>query len=106
MDASEVASSLSFVFGIIANELIELCIPHNVLFSDNGNKIYVIVREFADGKSPYGWLEFCGVVGVESEGAFEVKEEEILAVKKQLRVNEKLLEALKRNISKNLEGFV
>jgi len=33
LDSSEVASSLSFVFGIIANELIELCIPHNVLFS-------------------------------------------------------------------------
>jgi hypothetical protein len=55
-EASEVASSLSFVFGIIANELIELCIPHNILFTENGSKIYIIVREFACEKNLLGWL--------------------------------------------------
>lgn len=66
----------------------------------------MIVREFADGKNAYGWLDFCGVVAVESEAGFGMKEEEILGVKKQLRVSEKLIEALKKNINKNLESFV
>jgi hypothetical protein len=90
LDASEVASSLSFVFGVIANELIELCIPHNLLFSQAGNRIYLIVREFGEPGANYSWLEFSGVVPVE-EKTWGLKEEEILAVKKRLRVDSKLL---------------
>lgn len=66
LEPSEVASSLSFVFGIVVNELIELCIPHNILFTENGNKIYIMMREFASEKNLYGWLEFAGVVPVDS----------------------------------------
>lgn len=47
----------------------------------------MIVREFADGKSAYGWLDFCGVIAVDSEAALGIKEEEILGVKKQLRLD-------------------
>lgn len=100
------ASSLSFVFGIVVNELIELCIPHNILFSENGNSIFIMIREFASEKNLYGWLEFAGVVPVDSEAAFAIKEEEILQAKKLLRVDQKLVDALKKNISKNLEGFI
>lgn len=56
LEASEVASSLSFVFGIIVNEMIELCIPHNILFTENGSKIVIMMREFASEKLLYGWL--------------------------------------------------
>jgi len=69
-----VASSLSFVFGIIVNELIELCIPHNILFTDKGNKIYIILREFGEGKTCYGWMEFSGVIPLTQEAEFELKE--------------------------------
>jgi hypothetical protein len=82
-----VASSLSFVFGIVANELIELCIPHNILFSE---------------KHLYGWLEFSGIIPVDNENDFQLKEEEILARKKELKIDPKLVEALKKNITKNL----
>jgi hypothetical protein len=91
LEPCEVASSLSFVFGIIANQLIELCIPHNVLFTDKGQKIWVLLREFADAKNPYSWLEYCGVIPVDNEALFGIKEEEILAVKKSLRVDPKLI---------------
>lgn len=64
---------MSFVFGIVANELIELCIPHNVLISENGNKIYIMLREFASDKALYGWLEFSGVIPVDNEGDFGMK---------------------------------
>lgn len=96
------ASSLSFVFGIVANELIELCIPHNILFSDNGSKIYLIFREFASEKHLYGWLEFSGVIPVDNDNDYQLKEEEILARKKELKIDPKLVEALKKNITKNL----
>ncbi len=43
-EPSQVANSMSFVFGLMVNELIELCIPHNVIISDNGYDIYIIVR--------------------------------------------------------------
>lgn len=66
----------------------------------------MIVREFADGKNAYSWLDFCGVVAADSEAAFGIREEEIMVVKKQLKVSEKLIDALKKNISKNLESFV
>jgi hypothetical protein len=94
------------VFGIVVNELIELCIPHNILFSENGNRIFILIREFASEKSLYGWLEFSGVVAVESENNYNLKEEEILKQKKELRVDQKHIEALKKNISKNLESFI
>lgn len=55
-EPSEVASSLSFVFGIVVNELIELCIPHNILFSENGNRIFIMMREFASSTNLFGWL--------------------------------------------------
>ena len=103
LDASEVASSLSFVFGIIANELIELCIPHNILFSDKGSRIYVMLREFGEGANCFGWLEYSGVVPAHGAG---VKEEDILGAKKQLRVPGKLLESLKRSVGKNLDHFI
>ena len=47
---------MSFVFGLIANELIELSIPHNVFFTDNGNTIYIIFRDFGDGVDNFGFL--------------------------------------------------
>lgn len=86
-DPSEVTNSLSFVFGLVANEMIELCIPHNVLFTEGGSRIVVVVREFNHPECLYGWLEFSGVVPV-SEQDFGVTEEEILAKKKKLRVEE------------------
>ncbi len=81
-ESSEVANSLSFVFGLIANELIELCTPHNVVFSDNGDTIYIMLREFGDDKQNYGWLEFSGVAWVD----YDTKEEEILKVKEKMRI--------------------
>lgn len=106
LDASEVASSLSFVFGVITNELIELCIPHNILFSDRGNRIYIIVREFSNPKALFGWLEFCGVYPVEGEAGFGVKEEEILEMKRGLRVEKKLIETLKKNVGRHLDNYI
>ena len=58
MEFAEVTNSLSFVFGIIVNELIELSLPHNILLTNNGSTIYIFVRDFVDTKSKnrYGWL--------------------------------------------------
>lgn len=85
-EPSEVATSLSFVFGIVANELIELCIPHNVLFTEDGNKIYIMVREFAKKECNYGWMEYVGVVPVSTEVDYEMKETMIEKHKLALRV--------------------
>ena len=43
---------------------------------------------------------------VSREEDYGIKEEEILAVKKGLRVDGKLLEVMKKNVSKNLENFI
>jgi hypothetical protein len=101
-----VATSLSFVFGIVVNELIELCIPHNILFTENGSRIIIMVREFSSEKTLFGWLEFAGVIPVDSENSYGLKEEEILKAKKELRVDQKHMEALKKNITKNLDSFI
>ena len=77
-----------------------------MLFADHGNKIYLMLREFASEKSLYGWLEFAGVLPVDSEDRFGITEEEIVARKRALRLDAKLYEALKKNIAKNLQGFV
>jgi hypothetical protein len=62
LELAEVTNSLSFVFGIVANELIELNLPHTLLISDDGQSIYVCVREFSTLTNRYGWLEFTGVI--------------------------------------------
>lgn len=92
---------MSFVFGLIANELIELCIPHNVLFSENGNTVYIILRDFGDDKHHYGWLEFSGVAWVD----YETKEEEILKVKSKMRIEKGHSDVLKKNIEKHLQKY-
>ena len=48
----------------------------------------------------------CGIMPVSREEDYGIKEEEILAVKKGLRVDGKLLEVMKKNVSKNLENFI
>jgi hypothetical protein len=61
---SEVTNSLSFVFGILINELMELNLPHNLLITDDGRTIFVFVRDFGSKDNLYGWLEFSGAVPV------------------------------------------
>jgi hypothetical protein len=89
------------VFGLVANELIELCIPHNVVFCENGERIYIILREFGEEKQNYGWLEFSGVAWVD----YETKEEEIVKVKEGMRLEKGHLEVLKKNIARHLDAY-
>ena len=56
IEFAELTTSLSFAFGVISNELMELNIPHNILFTDNGKTIYIFVRDFCHPKANYGWL--------------------------------------------------
>ncbi len=88
------------------NELIELCIPHNILFTENGTRIIIMIREFASEKLLYGWLEFSGIVSADNDNAYKIKEEEIIATKKALRIDQKLMEALKKSVAKNLQSFI
>jgi len=43
-----------------------------------------------------------GVIPVTREEEFGIKEEEIIAIKKKLRVDGSLIQVLKKNLSKNL----
>ena len=61
----------------------------------------MILREFGDDKNNYGWLEFSGVAWVD----YEIKEEDILKVKKNMRIEAGHLNVLKKNISKHLEAY-
>lgn len=106
LELAEATNSLSFVFGIVANELIELNLPHTLLISDDGQSIYVCVREFSTPTNRYGWLEFAGVIPACDEKGFEIKEEEIITKKKELTVDAKSLELLKSNIKKHLSKFI
>ena len=65
-----------------------------------------MIREFASQKNLYGWLEYSGVVAVDSENNFGLKEEQIIKEKNELRVDQKHIEALKKNITKNLQSFI
>ncbi len=99
-------NSLSFVFGIVVNELIELNVPHNVLISDNGETIYIMIRDFSNQGNLYAWLEFAGVVVVHDEKDYEIKEAEILAKKKSLSIDKATINLLKSNIKKHLSKFI
>ena len=81
--------------------MIELCIAHNVVFCENGERIYIMLREFGEEKENYGWLELSGVAWVD----YETKEDEILKVKEKMRIEKGHLEVLKRNIAKHLEAY-
>lgn len=99
-------NSLSFVFGIIANELIELNIPHNLLISEDGNIIYIFLRDFCSPNNHYGWIEHCGAVVVTDEKDFDIKEADIIAKKKSLTIEKNSVDLLKSNIKKHLSQFI
>ena len=53
-----------------------------------------------------GWIEMSGVIPVNREEDFGIKEEEILAIKKKMRINPNLIQALKKSVTKKLAGFI
>jgi hypothetical protein len=64
---------LAFVFGIIANELIEMNIPHNLLITDDGQSIYIFLRGFCSNNNLCSWLDFAGVAVAFDEKDFNMK---------------------------------
>lgn len=52
---------MSFVFGLIVNELLESNIPHNIVICDGGYSIYIIPRKFQTEKNMAAWLQFAGI---------------------------------------------
>lgn len=45
-DQAEIFNSLSFVFGLFINEILDRNIPHNILIVDSGKTIYILPRKF------------------------------------------------------------
>ena len=43
---------------------------------------------------------------MDNENDFSIKEEEIVKAKSQLRIDTKLIDALKKSITKNLQSFI
>jgi len=60
-EQSAIFSSLSFVFGLIVNSLLEQNIPHNVILTNGGHTIYILPRKFQTESNKAGWVEFAGV---------------------------------------------
>lgn len=106
IEYAEMTNSLSFVFGIIVNELIELSIPHNLLITEDGHCIYIFIRDFCLPDNRYGWMEYSGVVAVPNEKEFAISEEYIIEKKKKLFVDNTSIELLKNNIKKHLSKFL
>eukprot|EP01016_Furgasonia_blochmanni_P003727 TRINITY_DN11462_c0_g1_i2.p1 TRINITY_DN11462_c0_g1~~TRINITY_DN11462_c0_g1_i2.p1 ORF type:complete len:387 (-),score=63.45 TRINITY_DN11462_c0_g1_i2:114-1274(-) len=45
-DIGDIFSSLSFVAGTVTERLLQNNVPHNILFSDKGNTVYIFPRKF------------------------------------------------------------
>ena len=79
------------------------------MFSDKGQKVYIFLRHFAGASTKFlfSWLEFCGIFAVDDEETFAaLKESDIVEMKKGLRIEEKAIELVKKNVGKHLENYV
>ena len=47
-------------FGVFAERLIELNIPHQLVIAEDGNIIYLMLRDFDVGAN-CGWMQMAGV---------------------------------------------
>jgi hypothetical protein len=50
-----------------------LNIPHNLLITDDGQSIYIFIRDFCSNHCTYGWMEFSGVIATCDEKDYNMK---------------------------------
>ena len=103
-DQSDIFSSLSFVFGLVVNELLEQNIAHNVIFMNAGRTIYIIPRKFQTEANRAAWLEFAGVFLCKEVNEFNMAEAQHLQKLKEQQIEN--LEPTKKRVMKHLEQYI
>ena len=105
-DQSETSSSLSFVFGLLINEILDKNIAHNILICEGGKRIYVLPRKFATAKNQSGWLEMAGVEVVTDEAKYNsFKEEDWLKSVGELQIDTKTLQQIVKGLKGHLSQY-
>jgi len=102
-ELGDIYSSLSFVAGTITNYLLEKEIPHNLVFSDLGQTIYIIPRQHESNHQneafKCAWLEIAGLAVCRDEETYNIITpktfEEVLT--SQVSLSEKEFDDIKEN---------
>jgi len=100
-ELADIYSSLSFVAGTITNYLLEKEIPHNLLFSDNGQTIYIIPRQHENSHKnesiKCAWFEIAGLVLCRDEEFYNKVDKNIFeeVLKKEVSLSEADFNVLK-----------